>query len=247
MITYFPTIHPDELLYSLLSRYYTKSGYMAYTFAAEELFTSKTVRPEIEFVNSYTPEAIQAITRNISMKTVIEKHTMFPYYGRFLPIERRQKAFQGLISMTGNYRNLLPIPKNKNGRVRCLRYCPICSANDRKQYGETYWHRIHQIIGIHVCPIHHCYLVDSDVLISGKATPSLKTAEEMIPLSESCTFSNNKTECTVATYMEKFSNLMLIWIHVLALVSFFIPKCLIPRIVLYVVNNEILRSFIRIL
>lgn len=68
MITYFPTIYPDELLYSQLARYYTKSGYMAYSFVAEELFTSKTVRPELEFVNSYTSEAIQAITRNMSME-----------------------------------------------------------------------------------------------------------------------------------------------------------------------------------
>ncbi len=30
MIAYFPTAYPDELLYSQLARYYTKSGYMAY-------------------------------------------------------------------------------------------------------------------------------------------------------------------------------------------------------------------------
>ena len=106
MIVYFPTAYPDELLYSQLARYYTKSGYMAYTFAAEELFASKTVRPDMDFINSYTPAAVQAITRNISMEAVIEKHTMFPCYGRFLPRERRQKAFQALVSMMGNYYNL---------------------------------------------------------------------------------------------------------------------------------------------
>ena len=147
MINYFPTAYPDELLYSRLARYYTKSGYMAYTFAAEELFESKTVRPDMDFINSYTSDAIRAITKNISMEAVIEKHTMFPCYGRFLPRERRQKAFQALVSMMGNYYNLLPIPQSKNGKVRCLRYCPACAANDREQYGEAYWHRIHQIIG----------------------------------------------------------------------------------------------------
>ena len=35
MISYFPTAYPDELLYSQLARYYAKSGYMAYTYAAE--------------------------------------------------------------------------------------------------------------------------------------------------------------------------------------------------------------------
>lgn len=201
MIAYFPTAYPDELLYSQLARYYTKSGYMAYTFAAEELFLSKTVRPDIDFINSYTPAAVQAIRRNMPMEAVIEKHTMFSCYGRFLPRDRRQKAFQALISMMGNYHNLLPIPQSKNGKVRCLRYCPACVANDRDQYGEAYWHRIHQLIGIHVCPVHRCCLMDSSVMISGKATPSLKTAEEMIPTSESCVFADNEIEIRVAVYM----------------------------------------------
>lgn len=201
MITYFPTAYPDELLYSQLARYYTKSGYMAYTFAAEELFVSKTVRPDINFINSFTPAAVQAITRDISMEEVIEKHTMFPCYGRFLPKKRRQKAFQSLVSMKGNYHNLLPIPQSKNGEVRCLRYCPACAANDREQYGEAYWHRIHQIIGLPVCYIHRCYMIDSNVMITGKVTPSLKTAEEIIPQSELCIFVDNEIEIRVAAYM----------------------------------------------
>ena len=174
---------------------------MAYTFAAEELFVSKTVRPDMDFINSYTPAAVQAITRDISMEEVIEKHTMFPCYGRFLPKERRQKAFQSLVSMTGNYHNLLTIPQSKTGEVRCLRYCPACAANDREQYGEAYWHRIHQLIGIRMCPIHRCYLIDSDVIISGQATPSLKTAEEIIPQSEPCVFADNEIEIRLAVYM----------------------------------------------
>ncbi len=201
MIAYFPTAYPDELLYSQLARYYTKSGYMAYTFAAEELFVSKTVRPDMNFINSYTPAALQAITRNMPMEAVVEKHTMFPCYGRFLSKERRQKAFQSLVSMTGNYHNLLPISQSKTGEVRCLRYCPACADNDRDQYGEAYWHRIHQIIGFYVCPIHRCYLIDSDVIISGQATPSLKTAEEIIPQSELCIFVDHEIEIHVATYM----------------------------------------------
>lgn len=201
MIAYFPTAYPDELLYSQLARYYTKSGYMAYTFAAEELFVSKTVRPDINFINSFTPAAVQAITRDISMEAVVEKHTMFSSYGRFLPKKRRQKAFQSLIAMKGNYHNLLPIPQSKTGEVRCLRYCPVCATDDREQYGEAYWHRIHQIIGIYVCPVHRCYLIDSDVIISGQSTPSLKTAEEMITQSKSCVFVDHEIEIRVAAYM----------------------------------------------
>ena len=51
MIAYFPSFYPDELLYSLFARYYIKSGYMAYIYAAEDLYFSRTTRPDIEFIN----------------------------------------------------------------------------------------------------------------------------------------------------------------------------------------------------
>lgn len=181
MIVQFPSFYPDELVYSLLARYYVQSGYIRYTFAAEDLFWSKTVRPDVEFVNQYTPAALQMITQNIPIEQVIEKHTMFSYYGRFLPKERRNKAFEALVRMQGNYHNLLPMPKRKNGTDRFLRYCPVCAENDRKQYGETYWHRLHQLQGIKICPIHRCYLNDSDVMISGKTSPTLISSETAIP------------------------------------------------------------------
>ena len=71
MISYFPQIYPDELLYSRLARYYYKSGYMAYIFAAEDLFTNRLVSPDIEFVNSYTQNAYGVITKNLPLYEVI--------------------------------------------------------------------------------------------------------------------------------------------------------------------------------
>ena len=62
MIMYLPEIYPDELVYSWLARYYIQTGYVRYAFVAEELFQSKTVRPDIEFVNQYTASMLQAIT-----------------------------------------------------------------------------------------------------------------------------------------------------------------------------------------
>ena len=207
MIAQFPSFYPDELVYSLLARYYVQSGYMRYTFVAEDLFQSKIVRPDIEFVNQYTPAALQMLTKNMPLEQVIEKHTMFPYYGRFLFKERRNKAFEALAHMQGNYHNLLPMPKRKNGIDRFLRYCPVCAENDRKQYGETYWHRLHQLQGIKICPIHGCYLNDSDVMISGKTSPTLISAEISIPEKiNSSLFSENRLEFKIARYVaEVFS------------------------------------------
>ena len=201
MINFFPNAYPDELLYSRLSRYYAKSGYLAYICAAEDLYQQKTIRPNMEFINALTPETVAMVTKNMPMDLVIQRHTMFPYYGRFLLVGRRQKAFQSLLTMSNNYHNLLPLPKRKSSADRYLRYCPLCAEQDRELYGETYWHRVHQMIGVDVCSFHRCYLRDSKVIISGNAPPMLKTAEESVPKGELAVFVNNDLEYRVAEYM----------------------------------------------
>ena len=203
MIPQFPVLYPDELVYSWLARYYIRTGYLAYTFVAEELFISKSVRPNPEFLNSYTQEVVEWIEKTTSMNEIVLQHTMFPYYGRFLPKMRKIKAFEALKSMKGNYHNLLPIPQTKDGHIRKLKYCPLCAADDRKQYGETYWHRSHQMIGITVCPVHKCCLLISGVEISGKASPSLITAEEVVPETVEVVTNVDEIEIQLASYMSQ--------------------------------------------
>lgn len=201
MISYFPSIYPDELLYSQLARYYAKSGYLAYTFAAEDLFQSKTVRPDIEFLNAYTPDALRMITRTMPIEAIVMHHTMFPYYGRFIHPERRGQAFDSLVNMGTEYHNLLSIPKRKDRFSRHLRYCPECVNDDRQKYGETYWHRVHQMVGVNICPLHHCYLIESDIVTSSNVSPSLITAEEVVEIPDIITFSDNDQERRLAEYV----------------------------------------------
>lgn len=200
MMAHFPVPYPDELLYSVFARYYAYSGYMAYAFAAQDLFVKKTTKPDIEFINELTPEAHERITQHMPLESVIEKHTMFPYYARFLPKDRRQQAFSFLIQMDERYHNHLYLPKSKHV-TRFLRYCPLCAEEDRTQYTETYWHRNHQMTGINICPKHHCQLQNSPVPISSKDSPALITAEECVLPLDNVIFSDNELEINVAEYV----------------------------------------------
>lgn len=177
MIGFFPKIYPDELLYSALARYYDKSGYIAYRSAAEDLYANRLVRPSAEFINQLSSDALRVITDTMSMEDVVMRHTMFPYYGRFLDLSRRKRALDALTSMQTNFRYMLAIPQNKTRDKRVLRYCPVCAQKDRERFGEAYWHRIHQMIGVRICPIHFCLLKNSSVQISGKTSPNLISAE----------------------------------------------------------------------
>lgn len=60
------------------------------------------------------------------------------------------------------------LPKQK------LCYCNDCVDNDRKTYGETYWHLSHQLPAVVFCPIHETPIAVSDVPISS-------TRYELIP------------------------------------------------------------------
>lgn len=200
MITYFPVVYPDELVYSLLSRFYQQSGYISYTYAAEDIYAYKQVRPDHEFINVLHPEMQAMITKSIPMEVLVEKHTMFPYYGRFMEKSRKIKAFEALVTLNGNYRNLVTMPTKRDSADRYLRYCPICAREDRELYGETYWHRNHQLIGVNVCPIHKCYLADSSVLISGKTAPGLIATERVVSEEEMISWCDNLLELRLAEY-----------------------------------------------
>lgn len=201
-IAYFPELYPDELVYSVLARFYEHSGYPAYIFCAEDIFTDRRVRPDIEFINKLKPEITEFLCKDISVGQLVEKHTMFPYYARFMPQERRDKAFKALCSMGGDYNNLLAIPKQRNGEHRHLKYCPLCVKEDRSVYGETYWHRNHQMQGVTVCPRHNCKLVDSAVIISGKASPDLVSAEQEAK-KEAAILYGNEVERQLAVYVSE--------------------------------------------
>ena len=199
MIGFMPEIYPDELLYSMFARYYERSGYMAYIFAAEDLFQNKNERPDVEFINRLTQDAQSVIHKKMSADEVIMNNTMFPYYGRFLGKERRAEAYFALLNTDGNYRNLMPIPKAK--RQRFLRYCPICVNRDMDKYGETYWHRIHQMQSIDICPIHFCVLQNTDIAIGSTTSPRFSAAEKMIKDFEKIEAGEDEKERKLAQYI----------------------------------------------
>lgn len=180
MIAVFPEPYPDELLYSVLARYYVRTGYLAYSYAAEDIFANKAVRPDIDFLNQYTDDLLNRLDAIKPIEIWILDNTMFPYYARFCPLERRIKAFKSLKNMKGNYANLIPIPQSKTGTQRDLRYCPKCLSEDRKKYGETYWHRSHQMMFVNCCPEHGYKLINSDVMIGGRISPDLVPAEIIV-------------------------------------------------------------------
>lgn len=195
---FFPSFYPDELVYSLFARYHIKSGNIHFSDTSQELFGKVIINPELEFIDILTPTTRAYLTRNISMKQVVLEHTMFKQYARFQTDEKRNELYQLLYRTKGYYANAITINhKEENGT---LKYCPICAKKDREIYGETYWHRSHQLRGLTICPVHFCKLHTSNVRL--KKTEALQMiAAETEAVNEAVEMSTNETEIKLAQYL----------------------------------------------
>lgn len=85
-----------------------------------------------------------------------------------------------------------------------MRYCPLCAAIDRKKYGETYWHRKHQLPGVEICLEHRCRLEDSSVGITVESQRfKLIHAELVIPEDTPVNMTVSDLEYQLSEYVMK--------------------------------------------
>ena len=204
-IAYFPRLYEDELLFSVFSRFYRHGGYLSFKDAAKELFINPKLRIEKEFVKNLKPEIIKLLTQDITLDNLLEKHTMYPFYGRFINPEKRKMAYKALVSMEGDFSKLFGVPQLRNGEQRFIRYCPKCVIEDRQRYGETYWHRFPQMRNTHLCAKHGCYLLNSMISLDSRIPVNFMSAEEVIAeddiLAGQIKDCNTPLEWKVAKYM----------------------------------------------
>jgi hypothetical protein len=91
------------------------------------------------------------------------------------------------------------------GNDRFLKYCPLCAVEDRKTYGETFWHRVHQIRNLTICPTHNCLLQTSSVTAISSQAYTLCPAEEYVTVRE-VTVSKNSVRASFNQYLADVFN-----------------------------------------
>ncbi len=202
MISFFPEPLPGELAYSWFSRYHVRSGHMTFSTTAADLFVEYGKRPSVEFIIPLTDGAKATIERYMPYELFLEKTTMFPYYARFIPLERRLSAWELIKEGDRRFADALYITKSKAIQRTHIRYCPICAQADRGQYGETYWHRGHQLPWVSVCPEHRCRLLNSSISLVGAGHGfHLTTAEEVVPYDNPVDTAVSDLEWSIAQYV----------------------------------------------
>ena len=179
---FFPTPYPDECLYSILCRYYARCGNTGYESTSKLLFGKLQVLTS----SVYFPIRLECVDNWVSPKSGISRHsiavnhTMYPYWAITYTSEFRSKMedlIDGKISSSKINRSAAI--KSRRSWLKYLRYCPICSAEDITAYGETYWHRKHQLQGSIYCLKHQIRLMESKVSLHRVQTDFCPASSEV--------------------------------------------------------------------
>jgi Tn7-like transposition protein D/TniQ len=169
MLGFFPTPYPDELLYSIIARYHIRSGNISPKITLQELFGSTTTiaTPDLPANLNNLSKRLQHLIPN-SAGDLIDRYTLYPFYRPFLPPQSDRSIQKSMKARTGsNIHTRAGIMASAISMPRYFRFCPECNAEDLDRYGEMYWHRIHQISGVFICPKHSVFLQDSSVSFQG--------------------------------------------------------------------------------
>lgn len=202
-MNHFPTPYPDELLYSVYARYHVRSGNISPKMTLNELFGTNTITAVVDM-----PSDIDSLIcrlpkeKRLTAEGLIMNNTLFPYYTAFMP-EIRTKAIEAAMkgNSGGKIHTMVGIMASKISVPKYLRFCPECSAEDKIKYGEYYWHRLHQMSGVILCPFHNVVIQNSLINLD------MQNRHEFIAASEAnCVGDTLKINCAEA---DKYGYLLL--------------------------------------
>ncbi|MFT5872445.1 MAG: hypothetical protein ACI8WT_001376 [Clostridium sp.] len=158
MAFYFPEPYKDEILYSIIARYHYYVGNKNTKLSLMELFGSETLVPTVDLTSN-----LKKFCRLIGNSSIynaeyfINKHTNLPFYFPFLELNNRAGIRESMINRDGKgIYTKIGIVAGGGCSKSGLYYCPKCVLEDIGNVGEPYFHRVHQVPGVIVCPIHFC-------------------------------------------------------------------------------------------
>lgn len=157
--------HPDECLFSGCARCFELLPYEDKKQFLEILFNDRNIMAVVD-LPSHIKEFVSNLPEGhyLTVDHVINQATLLPYYYPFLPRDRYETIRNDMEGRNGKSIHMrIGEMATSIHKLEYLRYCPECVIQDRKLYRETYWHRLHQVPGVLICPIHHVYIEDSSV------------------------------------------------------------------------------------
>jgi hypothetical protein len=165
---HFPNPYPDEILYGICARLSERANFPSKKGFCESLFGAGSIAvidlpSRLEFLADQLPLG------HPKAEILLQNHTLLPLYLAFLPKARAEKCKLAALGDGGKSLPFLTgIMASKIEQPPSLRLCPICADEDRKTYGEPYWHRSHQVAGVATCYRHQIRLIETLIRRAGR-------------------------------------------------------------------------------
>ncbi|MGQ4650346.1 TnsD family Tn7-like transposition protein [Lyngbya aestuarii] len=191
MVSFFPTPYPDELLYSVIARYHTRSGNRSFRQTDIDLFNYPSQQAAKVILSNNLDYLVNnfPIGSKQTKENLIQNHTLYPFYATFLTATEAWVVKDLMIKKVNS--SLLQAARIAHTHTedsrKFFRFCPLCLEKDTQIYGETYWHRINQTPGVLVCPIHATALHDSLVSLDAIGIHYHAASSENCPLGSNST------------------------------------------------------------
>lgn len=182
MICIFPDPYPDELLYSVCARYNDLMQYPNSTTATRDFYGDGTISAVVGLPNKIDYLVSKLPPGHLyTAEYFIDNHTLFPFYAPFLSCNRVQLVRDGMRRVGENQVNeQIGLTASSIPQLLWLRFCPKCAEADKNLFGETYWHRIHQVSGVEVCPHHAAFLETSAAPFHNTRNPGEAISAESV-------------------------------------------------------------------
>jgi len=161
--------YPDENCYSILCRCSVHAAMSTERFC-REMFGKRRYLSCFLWQSFRTEEVSRWFDDATGrVQTYLLKHSCIPYRYPFMGKKNRTDVsdwYVGEKLSQGNYHGITKDLGYRFWTKRFLYYCPECVKDDRKTYGETYWHMVPQLPGVFICPTHAVPLEQSAILMS---------------------------------------------------------------------------------
>ena len=106
-------------------------------------------------------------------------HTVFPYATAFFEPAVFDKALAAALATGAAAVGMGAVTQSVSDQARFRRFCPMCAREDRRRYGESYWHRAHSLPGVLLCLEHGRVLRSTTVPTSGTKAWSYALPHEL--------------------------------------------------------------------
>lgn len=144
----------DEVPYSTVVRYALLSG-IKIPKIYKKIFDNSRKR-----VHPYLPNDIARFAEffDLDSSEVLANKTLFPFLQFTQPDIQTELRKRALSKGANTLFSKTVFAHSKISTFYGLKLCPVCVEQDLNERGFTYWRIGHQIPGIDVCHLHHCYL-----------------------------------------------------------------------------------------